>query len=91
MNKIKLFYREWEVTKCTHPTLGDGFEIRFTAMYKPPKLNSETLIKLSDYFGTVEIDFDNYSRRGCETCDYDSEYGYLIEVYKATKNIPEIE
>jgi uncharacterized alpha/beta hydrolase family protein len=43
--------------------------------------------ELSDHFGTDEIDIDGYSQRGCETCDYGSEYGHDVEIMEPTKGL----
>ena len=88
-NTVVLFGEEWEINKINHKELGDGFEIIFAQMYSPPTLSFDNMLEISEYFGTKEIDFNNsISTSGCETCDYGSFYGYEIEVYKATKNIP---
>lgn len=44
-----------------------GFEIDYSQMYDAPTLSFAILKKLSDFFGTDEIDVDNYSHGGCET------------------------
>lgn len=74
----------------THPTLGVGFEIDFTKMYNAPELTFTMMKELSEYYGTDQIDFDEYSQSGCETCDYGSCYGYKIQIFGATKNIPNL-
>ena len=89
-NEIELFDNMYPVRSITHPELGNGFEIDFAEMYEPPSLSFATMTEISEMFGTKEIDFDNYSHGGCETCDYGSRYGYKIQVYKATRNIPEV-
>lgn len=86
---VSLFDGEYSVTKCNHSKLGEGFEIDFTQMYESPvELSYANMQVISDYFGTKDIDFDNVSEGGCETCDYGSRYGYTIQVYGATKNHP---
>lgn len=87
---IQLFDSKWPVGAVRHPKLGEGFEIDFTEMYEAPKLSFKMMQELSTLFGTKEIDFDDVSQGGCETCDYGSKYGYTIQVYKATQNIPEV-
>lgn len=85
---IELFGDEWDVKKCRHPKLGLGFEIDFTEMYEAPTLSYKMMKELSELFGTEEIDFDEYSQGGCESCDYGSAYGYRVQVYRATMNKP---
>lgn len=57
------------------------FEV--TMMYESPiKLNLATLKRLSEFFGTDNIDnYDDISHSGCETCDYGSSYGVAIRVW----------
>lgn len=63
----------------------DGsFVIRYGAMYDAPSLNLDKLIKLTELFGTRKIDVNGYRNRGCETCDYGSDYGHTIEVLEPT-------
>ena len=86
---VTLFDSDWNVRKISHPRLGDGFEIDMTAMYSPPvEMSFSNMKVISDYFGTENIDVDNVSESGCETCDYGSNYGHEVQVYGATKNNP---
>lgn len=66
------------------------FEIGIYQMYDAPVINFTTLKKLSDLLGTEEIDVNNYSQAGCETCDYGSSYGHEIQVYNPTKYVLEL-
>ena len=79
-----------EITKIKSSKLGEGLRIKYTAMYDAPELSFKLLKELSDFFGTLEIDVDSISERGCqtcsETCDYGSCYGHDIEIYRITKN-----
>lgn len=77
----------------SHPSisirkLDNGIEIDFHQMYGAPNISFGMLKKLSDLFGTEKIDVDNYSRGGCETCDWGSAYGHTIQVLEPTKNVP---
>jgi len=67
-----------------------GLEITYGKMYESPELSFSILKQLSELFGTNEIDVDDYSYGGCETCDYGSDYGHTIQVYNPTKNWPEV-
>jgi len=90
MKTVKIIFSDGEylVTPCKHPKLGKGFEIDYTQMYKPPILSFALMKEISHHFGTEDIDFDDVSIEGCETCDYGSKYGFRIQVYNATKNNP---
>lgn len=61
--------------------------LEYGKMYKAPTLNLAVLIELSELFGTKEIDVDDYSYGGCETCDWGSDYGHTIQIYNPTKNL----
>lgn len=67
-----------------------GFEIEYGAEYMAPELNFEILMGLSEMFGTKEIDVDDYSISGCETCDWGSDYGHTIQIYNPTKLVEEM-
>lgn len=67
-----------------------GFVINYGQMYEKPELNFDKLMQLSEIFGTREIDVDDYSEGGCETCDYGSDYGHEIQIYNPTKNVEEM-
>lgn len=79
-----------KVDSETESNKGPLFELSYGNMYSAPVLNLGVLIKLSELFGTTEIDVDNYSSRGCDTCDYGSDYGHTIQIYNPTKNIEEL-
>lgn len=68
-----------------------GFSFKYGRMYSAPELSFKTLKQLSDHFGTEEIDVDNYSQGGCDTCDYGSDYGHTIQIYNPTKNVEELQ
>lgn len=50
--------------------IDNGYQIEYGAMYEAPPLNFNTLKQLSDLFGTTNIDVDDYSNGGCESCDW---------------------
>lgn len=65
----------------------NDFQIKYGQMYEAPILNFGTLKELSELFGTDNIDVDDYSYRGCDTCDYGSDYGHEIQVRNPTKTL----
>lgn len=72
--------------------IDDGIELSYGKMYEPPELNFTTLKKLSELFGTDNVDVDNYSQGGCESCDWGSNYGHTIQIREITQNlIPALE
>lgn len=55
--------------------------IKLEAMYSPPGLSFAHMKRLSEYFGTDNInDDDRFSESGCETCDYGSSYGFTLTI-----------
>jgi hypothetical protein len=64
----------------------NGFEVKLDRMYDEISISFAILKKLSDFFGTVKIDLDDWARGGCETCDHGSSYGVSIQIYESTKN-----
>lgn len=82
---------EWAVSPISSPTNGAGFEIDMTQEYDRPTASMALLLLLAEHFGTHRIDIDEVSERGCESCDWGSRYGYTVQVYGATKNVPTFE
>lgn len=54
--------------------INNGFELKFGCEYSAPPLNFSHLKKLSDIFGTDDINVNNDGYSGCETCDWGSNY-----------------
>lgn len=55
-------------------------EIIVEHMYEPIRLTFDHLAALSKILGTKRIDVDNQSSGGCESCDWDSNYGVNISI-----------
>jgi hypothetical protein len=68
-----------------------GFELSLGAMYESPGITFAKLQGLAKLFKTDNIDVDNYSQGGCETCDFGSDYGHTIQILDPKKNIKEME
>lgn len=61
-------------------------EISVSDMYSAPGVTFSNLMQLAEKFGTKQIDIDKcISSEGCETCDYGSQYGFVIEVLPEVK------
>ncbi len=57
--------------------------IRVTKMYESPKCGFTELKKISEFFGTDNIDrYDDISEQGCETCDHGSKYGFALRIWE---------
>jgi hypothetical protein len=52
-----------------------GYTIEIARMYGYVNLSLDKLLKLAEFFGTMNIDTsDRWASRGCDTCDYGSSY-----------------
>lgn len=62
-----------------------------SSMYECPQVQFNELKSLSELFGSEDIhtDMDYLVEKGCETCDYGSNYGYELSIVNPTKNIEE--
>lgn len=76
------------IAKIKHSVLGFGIEIDYTQQYNHKYISYNILKMISEYFGTIDINIDNVDQKGCETCDYGSKYGYMIQIYNITSNNP---
>ena len=77
-------------TKCKINVTNNDVLITYGQMFESPVLNFASLAKLSELFGTQDIDVDNYAYSGCQSCDYGSDYGHEISIKNITKNIEEV-
>lgn len=80
---------DWDDTHVKIKKIDKGLQITYGCQYTSPELSFAKLVELSELFGTKEIDVDNYSQSGCESCDYGSDYGHDIQIYNPTKNVKE--
>ena len=53
---------------------------KVSSQYDSPPFNSGVIFALCEAFETKKIDSDQFSYRGCETCDYGSSYGYDLTI-----------
>jgi len=63
-------------------TRGKGhIDLRVANMYESPGLDFAKLVALSKFFDTMNVETESEFRYGgCETCDYGSEYGFVLRV-----------
>lgn len=55
--------------------------VEVSSMYEAPGLTFSKLMLLSEAFGTKQIDAgDKVNQAGCETCDYNSCYGFIVDI-----------
>lgn len=74
-----------------HEILGNGVVLLVGSMYKFPELSKTDIEEIKNHFDARYIDIDKYQRKGCEKCDYGSDYGYVMTIYGPKKNLEEIE
>ena len=72
--------------KITHYQDG-SVRIEVSQMYEDdrPKMRHsllETLQSISQITGLPEVDDEEVNVRGCDTCDYDSRYGFAFRAYR---------
>lgn len=76
--KIEEMWPEANITVTSH---GGTHRITLSAMYRPPGLSFKQLMELSEWFGTLNINTEDYLySRGCDTCDYGSSAEYTLVV-----------
>lgn len=63
---------------------GDTIKIHVEDMYSSPPFNSGLVFDLVEYFGTKNINSNQFSIEGCETWDYGYSYGYDLIVKGST-------
>lgn len=64
----------------------EGIKLKVSSMYRPPSLSFDILSKLSEMFGTINInDDDRFGEGGCESCDYGSVYGFTLIIRDAVR------
>lgn len=89
IRKLTLVCRELSAKDPKQVT--KNLEISISAMYgSPVEINFFFLKKVSELFETDKIDVDNWSKKGCETCDWGSNYGHTIQIYETPTDIKEI-
>lgn len=59
----------------------DAIELQIGKMYDAPNLSFERLDAVARFFDTKNVETESeFSHGGCETCDYGSEYGFILLV-----------
>lgn len=75
------------VPELTIKIADDCIDITLSCMYSAPGLSFKQLFALSEFFGTDNInDDERFNHKGCEACDYGSEYGFTLTVRPKEKN-----
>jgi hypothetical protein len=74
---------EWQTLDVKVQSRKDYIHVEVSRMYDFVTWNYSHLKKLSELFGTEKIDVDNWSAKGCETCDHGSTYAVTFQVYES--------
>lgn len=71
---------DWQDVQVEAREYGDEVHIEVSKMYEHLPLTFDTLMKLSELFGTRDYSVNQWSHGGCETCDYGSKYAHEFTV-----------
>ena len=63
----------------------DSLTIEIKQMYEYVDCSFGRLKKLSELFGTDNIDMNNWASKGCDTCDFGSSYTVNLDIKDITK------
>jgi hypothetical protein len=63
------------------------FDVTISQMYEFVPANFTHMKALSELFGTDDINMNNWSYAGCETCDWGSNYSVQFDIKNATKEL----
>ena len=58
----------------------DRIQVKLIRMYEFVPVDVKVLFALANIFGTKEINVDQYSTPGCETCDWGSSYEVTLDI-----------
>jgi len=58
----------------------NGYDLEVTRMYEYVDFSFDILMKLSELFGTKNINVEHFSESGCETCDFGSRYEITFNI-----------
>jgi len=97
-DELKLILWPDGLDGCAHPYLtvrlipSGGYEVVFGQMYDAPEFGLRHMKALAELFGVADadLDVDNYSQGGCDTCDYYSKYGHEVQLRNVTKREAEL-
>lgn len=77
----------WDDFEIVDESTGKEIRLAVQRMYEYVPFGFGILKKISEIFGTDLIDTDNYSRGGCETCDWGSLYKITFIIKEPTKGV----
>ena len=75
---------------CKISKMDGGVIIEVGQMYNYIQFSLSSLIALSAIFGTEDIDLEEHSASGCDTCDYGSDYCRTIYIRNLTLKSEEV-
>jgi hypothetical protein len=67
---------QWEDFECEAIQSGDQITVTVSKMYDHLPLTFIMLRQLSEIFGTMEFDVNEWSHGGCGTCEYGSRFAH---------------
>jgi hypothetical protein len=64
----------------------DCYFIQISKMYESPGVTFKQLNELAKFFDTLNVETESeFSHGGCETCDYGSQYGFILKISEGDK------
>jgi hypothetical protein len=75
---VKVF--DFRDVKVEVREFNDEIHVEVSQMYEHLPLTFDTLMKLSELFGTKEFTVNQWSYGGCETCDYGSKFTHAFTI-----------
>lgn len=79
--EIREFIKEVFNSECDYICIRDGkVRIEISKMYDYIDCSFAKLCEMSEFFDTKNIDVDEWSSRGCDTCDYGSSYTKMFDI-----------
>ena len=60
----------------------DRVEVTVSASYEAPTCGFSQMKKIAEFFDVENIDInDSFAYKGCDTCDFGSEYGFTMQIF----------
>ena len=78
----KQLWREtnWREMHVEFTKVEGGYDLKVSQMYEFVPVDFRRLSALSAFFGTREIDVNNWAQKGCDTCDHGSNYAVTFQI-----------
>lgn len=79
--EIRKFIEDVFDSECDSVYITDtSVRIEISKMYDYIDCSFSKLCEMSEFFDTKNIDIDEWSSRGCDTCDFGSSYTKIFDI-----------